>query len=104
MCVLIRLTASEHEAVIVSARAAGLSVASYLREAGLLRPLRPAPSVIDLRAVQAINRLGNNLNQLLVLTHTHRAPAELSPTIETLLRFLSALHQQVCAEASRGSA
>ncbi len=91
----VRVTESEHEALLKSARVVGLSVPSFVREAALRRRMKPLSSVIDLRAVQEMNRLGNNLNQLLVLTHSHRAPAELTGTVERILALLSAIHGRV---------
>lgn len=102
--VLVRVTPSEHEVLIASARAAGVSVASFLRDTGLRLPMRAAPAAIDLRAVQEMNRLGNNLNQLLVLAHTHRVPTELSGTIEALLVLLDAIHQKVISLGEGGQA
>jgi mobilization protein NikA len=98
VCVFVRITDSEHEALITSARLAGLSVASYLREAGLNRPIKASPSLIDLQLVQELNRLGNNLNQLLVLAHTHRIPVELGGAIETLLVLVHAIHQKLTGQ------
>lgn len=88
---MIRLSPAELARLKESATAAGLGLAAYLREVGLRHRVRPARSAIDLRLIGELHRLGNNLNQLLVLTYTHRAPDALAPTVESLLLLLETI-------------
>ena len=83
-----RLTADEHAALHDRATAAGLAVGTYLRH--LLRGLPPAPRrPLTRTAVVALNRVGNNLNQLTKLAHT----GVLLP--RDLLATLQAVHAEV---------
>ncbi len=88
---MVRLSPAELAELEESATAAGLAVATYLREVGLRHRVRPARCAVDLRLIGELNRLGNNLNQLLVLTYTHRAPAALAPSVEGLRLLLETI-------------
>lgn len=89
--VLVRVSAPELAQLRESATGAGLAIATYLRAVGLRHRVRPACSPVDLRLVGELNRLGNNLNQLLILTYTHRAPDALAPTVESLRLLLETI-------------
>jgi mobilization protein NikA len=99
--VMVRLSPDEREVITASAGAAGLSLATFLREGGLARPIRPSLSVIDLEAIGQLRRMGNNLNQLLIHTYTHRAPAGSTETLETLLALLEEIKQTILLREAR---
>ena len=98
----VRLSPTELATLEESATAAGLAVSSYLRELGLRHRVRPARSAVDLRLIGELNRLGNNLNQLLVLTYTHRAPEALAPTLERLRLLLETIFAVLGGERAAG--
>ena len=85
-----RLTAADLEDLRERAKAAGLAVATFLRL--LLRGLPPAPRrPLTRSAIVALNRVGNNLNQLTRLAHGGALmPAD-------LFAALRAVHQEVRA-------
>lgn len=81
---LVRVTPQEQEAIREKAQTAGLSIGAYFRKAALGAEgvrARPAPSVnreLMAEALAALNRVGNNVNQIAhhlnaggTLSHTH---------------------------------
>ena len=86
------LTAREIGLVKRSAAEAGAPVAVYARTAVLHQRLRPPKlPAANVQAARELNRVGNNLNQLLVLIYQGRAPLEL----EQLTRDLSSTCEQL---------
>ena len=87
---ILRLTAEERTTLEAKATAAGLSVAGYLRAAalGASGPKRRRRPTIDqaalLAATAALNRIGNNLNQLTRATNQGRDADELAETLAEL--------------------
>ncbi len=100
--VLVRVSVTELKKLRESATEARLAVASYLRVVGLRHRVRSAQSPFDLRLIGELNRLGNNLNQLLILTYTHRAPSALAPTLESLRLLLESLRALLASERLSG--
>jgi hypothetical protein len=101
LAVRVRVSPGELASLHESARAAGLAVSSYLRGVGLRHRVRAARSALDLRLLGELNRLGNNFNQFLVLTYTHRAPDALAPTVESLRLLLETILAALSSESSR---
>lgn len=71
---VIKLTVNDEEFQKISDRAyiAGLSLASLTRSAALGLPIPQPKFDIDRQAVAALNRVGNNLNQLTHIAHTQK--------------------------------
>jgi hypothetical protein len=64
-----RFTQEQFEALDAYARACGLPVAAFIRQVVLgVKPLARRPEIRS--AIVAVNRVGNNLNQLVKLAHT----------------------------------
>ena len=65
-----RLTWQEHAKFAANAAKAGLTIPSYIREVGIPRPetksraRRTIDAEASMKLVAAMNRIGNNLNQL----------------------------------------
>jgi hypothetical protein len=65
-----RLTWQEHEQFAANAAKAGLTIPSYIREVGIAerqtqrRVRRTVDAEASMKLVAALNRIGNNLNQL----------------------------------------
>ena len=68
---VIKLTVNDEEFQKISDKAydAGLSLAALTRSAALALPIPKPKFDIDRQAVAALNRVGNNLNQLTHLAH-----------------------------------
>jgi hypothetical protein len=82
-----RLTAEQYAVLEERAEACGLPIAALIRKVVLgLKPVPRRPLVRS--AIVAVNRVGNNLNQLVHLAHTSIV---LAPD---LLRTLSEVHDQ----------
>jgi hypothetical protein len=90
------LTAAEYEIIVQRARALGMRPAHFCR-ALALGPEHPsqlnrcAPSNIERLNYSALQRLGNNLNQL--MKHLHRTgepvPADLEPLLTDIRQILA---------------
>ena len=80
------LRPDEMEQIRTAALIAHLPVSRYARQVLLRQPIQP-PTVpeVNLATYGELCRQGNNLNQLLVLIHTHRAPIGLRRAVEELL-------------------
>lgn len=64
-----RFTEEQFEALVDYARACGLPLAGFLRQVALgVKPIARRPELRS--AIVAVNRVGNNLNQLVKLAHT----------------------------------
>src|ERR1700680_1768477 len=64
-----RFTEEQFEALVDYARACGLPLAAFLRQVALgVKPIARRPELRS--AIVAVNRVGNNLNQLVKLAHT----------------------------------
>ena len=64
-----RFTEEQFEALDAYARSCGLPVAAFIRQLVLgVKPLARRPEIRS--AIVAVNRVGNNLNQLVKLAHT----------------------------------
>jgi len=64
-----RFTEEQFEALVDYARACGLPLAAFLRQVALgVKPIARRPELRS--AIVAVNRVGNNLNQLVKLSHT----------------------------------
>ena len=71
---VIKLTVSDDEFQKISDKAfdAGLSLAALTRSAALALPIPQPKFDIDRQAVAALNRVGNNLNQIARVAHAER--------------------------------
>lgn len=71
---VIKVTLSDEEFRKISDRAyvAGLSLASLTRSAALGLPIPQPKFDIDRQAVAALNRVGNNLNQIARVAHAEK--------------------------------
>ena len=71
---VVRLTLAEHEHIRGQADAAGLTVSEYLRRwaCGYTVPPPPPARAGDAALLLAVNRIGNNVNQLAKATHLDR--------------------------------
>jgi len=86
----VRFRPEELEQVAEAARPFSLSVGAYARR--LLLGTRPHPPRLPrevLALVGELNRIGNNLNQLVKLIHQHRAPAGLLAAVRQCLAVLT---------------
>lgn len=81
----VRITESQYRMLKAQAAEHSLSVSQLARAAVLSQKLRP-PSIPKANFVYVgeLNHLGNNLNQLLVLIYTNRAPLGLLSTLRQL--------------------
>jgi len=93
-----RLTVAEYEDLRERAKAAGLAVAAFLRQ--LLRGLPPAPRrPLTRSAIVALNRVGNNLNQLTKLAHGGvLLPADLFAAVRAVHHEVRALREALEGE------
>lgn len=83
----VRMSAVELAQVRAAAADAALPLATYIRLEALKCRIRPiAIPKANLIYVDELNRLGNNLNQLLVLIYTNRAPLGVLSTLKELQR------------------
>jgi hypothetical protein len=80
-----RFTSEQHDSIAERAEACGLPVAAYVRQ--LVLGAAPSDRRPDVRAaVVALNRVGNNLNQLTKLAHAGTLlPRDLQLAVEHLL-------------------
>jgi len=88
--VAVRFNPEELHQVAERARAFSLPVGVYARR--LLLGKQPRPPRLSRKAlalVGELNRMGNNLNQLVKLIHQHRAPAGLLTTLRQCLEVLT---------------
>ena len=60
----IRLTIAEHAHVSAQARAAGMSLAEFVRRRTLGEPVQPRASMADAKLLTELNAIGVNLNQI----------------------------------------
>lgn len=98
--VRVRFSPSELAQLRLAAAECSLPLATYIRAEALHQRIRP-PSVpqVNLRCVGELNRLGNNLNQLLVLIYTNRAPLGLLGTLRALLGLVDEVKGLLLGEA-----
>lgn len=93
-----RLTAWEHEAFAANAAKAGLTIPSYIREAGIHTPQtrsrvrRTVDADASMKLVAAMNRIGNLLNQAVKYVLFGNAP--LMQEYEDAIK---SLHQAIAA-------
>lgn len=89
---LVRLTADEHGRLVELAKEARLSLSRFLAESGLAGK---APSYEDRerheRAIMEVNRVGNNLNQIVRQLNAQRGVINLRRVEETLVETKQAL-------------
>lgn len=102
----VRLTEEEYWTIRRNAEELGLPVTYYLRARGLNQRPRPRgyPKA-NLIYYDELNRLGNNLNQLLVLIYSNRAPLGLLSTLRRLQEAVEALKGSLlgCGATDRSS-
>ncbi|HEY6322832.1 MAG TPA: plasmid mobilization relaxosome protein MobC [Thermoanaerobaculia bacterium] len=98
-----RFTEEQFEALVDYARACGLPLAAFLRQVVLgVKPIARRPELRS--AIVAVNRVGNNLNQLVKLAHTGVVLApELARVVREVLVELHAL-QKALLRADAGDA
>jgi hypothetical protein len=80
----IRIDPQEKEIIRDKAIAYGLNMSEYLRRLGLhdvLPEMRADIPAINAKAINELNRIGNNLNQLVKLLHEERLRGNLDPVI-----------------------
>lgn len=80
----IRIDPQEKEIIRDKATAYGLNMSEYLRRLGLhdvLPEIRADIPAINAKAINELNRIGNNLNQLVKLLHEERLRGNLDPVI-----------------------
>lgn len=58
-------------------------------------PVPPKVPVVNQDCVGQLNRLGNNLNQLLVQIYTYQAPLGLRSTVHNLLTLVKGIRRQL---------
>jgi hypothetical protein len=84
------------------ARSVSLSVGAYLRTKAFGSKLDPGRiPAANLRFLSELSRLGNNLNQLLVLIYTGRAPLGLLATLRALRREVGQLRAELAGVSYR---
>lgn len=86
--VVVLVSRSESEALLAAARGARCSVSALLRDCVQRRRPRPVVPEVNYQAVAALNRIGNNLNQLVALAHAQHLPLDLLPVLRQLLALL----------------
>jgi|TARA_R100001440_G_scaffold36385_1_gene55544 hypothetical protein len=100
---VIKLTLNDEEFRNVSDRAyiAGLSLASLTRSAALGLPIPQPKLSIDRQAVAALNRVGNNLNQITRIAHTEKmlTPDQIE-ALGTVLQNVDTVTQRIAGPAS----
>lgn len=80
----IRIDPQEKEIIRDKATAYGLNMSEYLRRLGVhdvLPEMRADIPAINAKAIDELNRIGNNLNQLVKLLHEERLRGNLDPVI-----------------------
>ena len=99
----VRITASQYRLLKAQAAENSLTVSQLARAAVLNHKVRP-PSVpkANLSYVGELNRLGNNLNQLLVLIYTNRAPLGLLSTLRDLQRTVNQVKAMMLGYSIQG--
>lgn len=68
-----RMTEADYETLLNNASAAGLSEGEYIRRACLGQVVTPVAAVADPLLIVALNRIGNNVNQLARAVHVDAA-------------------------------
>jgi Bacterial mobilisation protein (MobC) len=98
-----RFTEEQFEALVDYSRACGLPLAAFIRQVVLgVKPIARRPELRS--AIVAVNRVGNNLNQLVKLAHTGVVLApELVRVVREVLVELHAL-QKALLRADTGDA
>ena len=86
--VVVLLSEAAHAALQERARGACSSLSAFLRDAGTGRKPRPTVPAVNYLAVSELNRLGNNLNQLVAAVHAHILPQDLLPVLLELRELL----------------
>ena len=101
----VRFTEAELEYVTAKAARAHLEPAPFVRLVAIGTTVSP-PRVpeINFQAIADMNRLGNNLNQLVKLIHSRRAPSGLAPAIEELLEHFDRIETLLLGQLPRGGA
>ncbi len=97
-----RVTGEQLERVQSFAHEWQVTLSEYLRRRALQvpapRPLMPLPS---LALLQETRRIGNNLNQLLVLIHSQRVDFALVPEVEEIRRAILAVERALLTSPAR---
>lgn len=85
----VRVNVSEWSQLNTKASSMGMSLAEWLRQAGLARamPKRPTPT-LNRRAYAELSRVGSNLNQLAKASNEGRIPEQPTELLRELWRLL----------------
>lgn len=101
----LRLREEELAELRERAREFDLSVSAYARRLVMRRKLRPGrlrPE--ELALLGQVNRMGNNLNQLMIQIYTHQAPLGLASTVRECLELLKEIRDLLATREGRREA
>lgn len=102
--VTFRLSEEEHARLLARVEELEVGQSAYLRAVALGRQVpQPAVPRTNLKAIGELNRIGNNLNQLVKLLHSGKAPYGLRSTLEAVHAAVEAMRRTLAGVEGGGA-